>query len=145
MDYAIYVSGDAQFTSKIKSLKQIHLILSNEHYTLDKSKFQRRKHCSKEDKKILMYEYEDGEIKCFDGEDEFYITKDNFDDIYSNPITSNYILARKNFINSVKQLNLNDSYHSYLEIADKVKEETNGYINFYKCASIKDVALNVVT
>jgi hypothetical protein len=90
-----------------------------------------------------MYEYENGDIKCFDGNEEFYISKADFDDIYSNPITSEYILARKDFSTEAKKLNLNDAYFAYIEMADKMKEETDGYVNFYRCGTVKDMALNL--
>jgi hypothetical protein len=145
MDYAIFVSGDYQYTSKSKSLKQIHLILSNEHYTLDKLKYYKRKHTATEEKKILMHELIDGEYKCFDGENQYFISKEDYNHLYSNPLSSEYILVEKNFIFDVKkrQLDIEDSFHEYLEMADKIKEQSNGYINFYKCGSVKHMALNL--
>jgi hypothetical protein len=143
MEYSIFVSGDYQITSKNKSLKQIHLILSDGHFTVDKTKFQRRKHVAREDKKILMYEFKEGEINCFDGDEESSMSKEFYDDVYSNPITSDWILVKRDFIAETKKMDLVDSYHTYLKMADKMKEETDGYINFYRCGSVKDMALNL--
>jgi len=53
MEYGFYVSGDFQNTTKLQTLKQIYLILSKEHYTLDKTQYFKRKHASTEDKKNI--------------------------------------------------------------------------------------------
>ena len=145
MEYGFYVSGDFQYTTKLQTLKQIHLILSKEHYTLDKTQYFKRKHVATEDKKILVYEYDDDDYSCFDGQENFYITSEDYNHIYGNPITSEYILVDKNFRMDIKKnkLCLEDSYHEYIEMADIIKEKTNGYINFYRCGSIKHMALNL--
>ena len=145
MEYGFYVSGDFQYTTKLQTLKQIHLILSKEHYTLDKTQYFKRKHASTEDKKILMYEYDNDDYSCFDGNENYYITKEDYNHIYGNPITSEYILVDKNFRMDVKKnkLCLEDAYHEYIEMADIIKEKTNGYINFYRCGSVKHMALNL--
>ena len=71
MEYGFYVSGDFQYTTKLQTLKQIHLILSNEHFTLDKTQYFKRKHVATEDKKILIYEYDDDDYSCFDDKKTF--------------------------------------------------------------------------
>ena len=41
--------------------------------------------------KILMYEYDNDDYSCFDGDENYYITKEDYNHIYGNPITSEYV------------------------------------------------------
>ena len=49
-----------------------------------------------------MYEYDNDDYSCFDGNENYYITKEDYNHIYGNPITSEYILVDKNFRMDVK-------------------------------------------
>jgi hypothetical protein len=141
MDYAIYVSGDYEYISSLNTNKKIRLILSDEHYSLDKELIS-KKNIAFEEKKIVMYEWKGEIVNCFDGEKYFDLSRKEYDEIKSKPMSSDYLLVNKNYNNKAKKLTIEESYKSYIDMADEMKRETNGYINFYKCASVKDVALH---
>ena len=141
MDYAIFVSGDYEFISSRDTNKKIRLILSDEHYSIDKELIS-KKTVAFEEKKIVMYEWKGENVNCFDGEKCFELSRKEYDEIKSKPLSSEFLLVNKNYNNKAKKLTLEESYFAYIEMANEIKKETNGYINFYKCASVKDVALN---
>jgi hypothetical protein len=141
MDYAIFVSGDYPFISSLNTNKRIRLILSDEHYSLDKE-FILQKNIAFEEKKIVMYEWKGESVNCFDGDKHFDLSRKQYDEIKSKPMSSDYLLVNKNFNAKAKKMTLEEAHAAYIEMADEMKRETNGYINFYKCASIKDVALH---
>jgi len=73
--------------------------------------------------------------ECFDGENNFVMSmKELFE-------TGN-LIVEKNYSMESKKLCLEDSYFSYIEMADELKKESDGQFNFYKTPTVKDMALN---
>ena len=64
MDYAIFVSGDYEFISSRDTNKKIRLILSDEHYSIDKELIS-KKTVAFEEKRIVMYEWNGEVVNCF--------------------------------------------------------------------------------
>lgn len=140
--YALYVSGDHEYISNLTTNRQIHLILSNEHYTLNKDKIKTPKRVAHEDKPLLMFQFIDDEIVTYNGKVKGTITREQFDDYTKNVITSKYLLVNKNYNSKAKKMTLEEAYNTYKQMADVMKAKTYGKFNFYKCGSIKQMALN---
>ena len=73
--------------------------------------------------------------ECFDGESTFM---KSIKELYE---TGNLIID-KNYSMESKKMCLEDAYHSYIEMADDLKKESDGLFNFYKTPTVKDMALN---
>ena len=141
--YAIFVTGDCQYDSTIKSCKQIHLILSNGHYSINRATIVTKKRQCYNEKPITVVEFVDNEYKCFDGENNFVMSKQEYDDARFKYMNSPTLIVEKDFtVESRKMPTLEDAYHYYIELADELKKESNGVFNMYKCSSIKNMALN---
>jgi hypothetical protein len=141
--YAIFVSGDYQYDSTIKSQKQIHLILSKGHYSINKETIIKKQRQCYEEKTIVIVQCINNVFHMFDGEDITMITKQEYDDAKYKYLSNTKLIVDKNFTaESRKMENLEDAYHYYIELADELKKESNGLFNMYKCPAIKNMALN---
>ena len=142
--YSIFVSGDHHFTSSKTTNKKIHLILSNGHYTLDSAKI-KILHCkSFEEKPILMLEYNDLEYKTFDGENYTVMTCEEYDIIKRNPLSQKYIVISRESLDkkSLQGHSIEESYENYINMANSMKDHVGGRYNFFKCGSVKKMALH---
>ena len=136
LDYAIHVSGGAEYISSIQTNKIIRLILSNGHFTIDETNMSKKKRIAYEEKKIIMCEFHEGEFKCYDREKYFTMSKEEHDEIDNNPISSDYFIINRKDVpkpKDIKKLDLKQAYDIYIEIAEEMKQATEGRINFYKC------------
>ena len=141
--YAIFVSGDYQYDSTIKSQKQIHLILSKGHYSINKETIVKKHRQCYDEKPIVIVQCINNIFHMFDGEDITMITKQEYDDAKYKYLSNTKLIVDKNFTaESRKMENLEDAYHYYIELADELKKESNGLFNMYKCPTIKNMALN---
>ena len=147
--YGIDVTGDHTFTSSLSTTKRIRLVLTKEHYKIEKEAIN-DKTIAFEDKSILMYEIEDETIVCFDGHEYSQMERDVYDQIKLKPITSKVILVNRYFCaktkknipgSSEKEMSMEEAYGYYIEMANELKAETKGGINLFRCGSIKDAAL----
>ena len=82
-----------------------------------------------------MYEWNSEIVQCFDGDKHFELSCEKYNEIKSKPLSSDYLLVNKNFNN--KDMCIEDSYQSYIQMANTLKQETKGYTHFYKCGSFK--------
>ena len=137
--FSINVIGDYEYKSKIESNKVIRLTLSNNHYSLNSDEIKTQNTNFKE-KPIMMFDTEDNEqYFIYDGETTQTITKDVFNKYKS--FDSKYIMVKKQYCRKVKDLSIEDSYASFIDMADKLKEETKGRINLYRSGGFKQAAL----
>ena len=132
---AINISGDYCYTSKVKSNKIINLKLLNEHYTNDINKKDVKvKHVSYKERKPIIYDK--NTFMCYDGEKEFFLTKDYRNEIYK--WKTKYLLVNKNnddtFVNE---------YNQFIHDANILKKESNGIVNLYKTGNNKLTALEL--
>ena len=133
--YAIFVSGDAEYISSLQTNRQIHIILSKNHYSVNSDKTSKIRRRCYEEKRVVMVDKRGEFYECFDGENNFVMSmKELFE-------TGN-LLVEKNYSMESKKLCLEDSYFSYIEMADELKKESDGLFNFYKTPTVKDIALN---
>jgi len=132
---AINVSGDYCYTSQVKSNKIINLKLLNEHYTNDINKKEAKvKHVSYKERKPIIYDK--NSFMCYDGNKEFYLTKEYRNEIFQ--WKTNYLLVNKanddDFVNE---------YNQFIQDANILKKESNGLINLYKTGNNKNTALEL--
>jgi hypothetical protein len=148
--YGINVTGDHAYTSSLPTTKKIRLVLTKEHYSVEKEAIN-KKCIAFEDKQIVMYELVDDSIVCFDGADHYMIERELYDEFKSNPISSKVILVNRYFCaatkrnipgSSEKLMSMEEAFEYYIEMANELKAETKGAINFFRCGSIKDMALH---
>ena len=137
--YAIFVSGDAEYNSIIKSNKKIHIILSNGHYSTEKTKIKRKNY---KEKPIVVVDYVDEEYQAFNGETNFVISNEEYITNRDKYMSSPYLIVEKNYSKEMKKLSIEDAYYTYLEMADDLKEKSKGLFNFYKTPTVKNMALN---
>jgi hypothetical protein len=137
--YAIFVSGDAEYNSTIKTNKKIHIILSNGHYMTEKTKTTRKNY---DEKPIIMVDYVDEEYQAFDGENNFVMSYEEYRTNRDKYMSSPYLIVEKNYCMDMKKLCIEESYEKYLEMAQDMKEKSKGQFNFYKTPTIKNCALN---
>ena len=140
--YAIFVSGDYFYDSKIKSQKNLHLILSNGHYTINKNTIVKKSRQTYEEKPIVMIEFKDNVYNSFDGDITSVMSRQEYDESRSKIISNPFMIVEKDFTAETNKLCLEDSYHLYIEIADQLKKESKGLFNMYKCPTVKNMALN---
>ena len=141
--YAIFVSGDFSYDSIIKSSKQIHLILSKGHYSINKESIQKCSRKAYSEKPIMIIELIDDHYNLFDGENTIVMSRQEYGDKYNNKKDYSHLIVRKEFTSDSRKLpNLEDAYYYYIEMADELKKESNGIFNMYKCPTIKNMALN---
>jgi hypothetical protein len=129
--YQINIRGDYIYSSTVKSNKVINLILSNEHYTIDRSVDNCKiKNVSYTRKTILLVDRKTKE--CYDGIEKKIKN-------FSIDIKSKYLLVfREN-----NKIPIEEEYNNYIEAADLLYEESNGVIDLRKTGTIKDTALNL--
>jgi len=97
---------------------------------------------SKEEKKIAIYQANSGETFDFYAENgEGVMTREQFHDIKSKPITSTHLLVR--YDKRIRDSSLKDQYEDFIRTADKLKELTDGKINMYKTGSYAKTALKL--
>ena len=94
-----------------------------------------------------MYEIlKDGTIITFDGEKKDSIEKEKLDDMKNNIHNYEHLVVHKNFIKELNKEKIEDCYNKYIIMANKIKTSKyitkNRGINFFRCPSIKQNALN---
>ena len=140
--YALFVSGDAFYESTIKSNKRIYITLSKGHYSVNKDKIKNKSRRCFEEKPIVMAEYSENGYECFDGENTFVMSNEDFQDVRYKYLSTPYLFVLKGFVRETKNMELSDAYHYYIEMADEMKLASKGLFNFYKTPTVKNMALN---
>jgi hypothetical protein len=146
----INVSGDFSYTSKLGLLKNIHLNLINNHYTINHKINSKSKFVSFEPRKILMIKKSDK--IGYDGTNYIQMTDEYYSDLYS--FKTPYIITTYQGIvkrdenkkilrdeegKSIKYT-LEEEYERYIKVADDLKLKSNGEIDIYKTGTILSTA-----
>ena len=147
--YAIFVSGDAEYISSLQTNRQIHIILSKNHYLVNADKTSKIRRRCYEEKRVVMVDKRGEFYECFDGENNFVMSISDKSEI-NNPkglsmkdlFETGNLIVEKNYSMESKKICLEDAYFSYIEMADELKKENDGQFNFYKTPTVKDMALN---
>ena len=134
--YAIFITGDAEYTSTLQTNRHIHIILSKNHYSVNSSKIGKIRRKYYEDKLIVMVQKIEDYYECFDGDNFFQVS--NLEELKNKE----NLIVEKNYCSTSNKLSIGDSYFSYIEMADELKKESDGLFNFYRTPTVKDMALN---
>ena len=135
--YAINITGDYTYISPVKSNKVINLLLDEEHYTVIEDNI------SKVNKKLISFKackpiiYDSCSFMCYDGVNEYFLSKEKKADIYNHRIP--YILIDK----TDKKLTLKEEYDLFIHDANLLKEASDGQINLYKTGNTKTTCLSI--
>lgn len=140
LNVAIFVEGDVKRTPKIKAKTSVHLVLSDNHYTVKKEKKAHQPTFSFKEKKPVFYHFDTKErlYYFYDGDclqEEPYET---FSERFKNSYQSDEYLLKCSNKNKLKE-----EYDEYVYNADKLKLITNGRINMYKTFTIVNTALKI--
>jgi len=143
--YQINVRGEYIRSSTVKTHKQINLILSNEHFEVEKSnKRSLTPYIKFNEKKPLLYDKLT--FEGFDGVKKWILTKKEKNSIIYNH-NSEYILInreeQRDENNNVIQITIEEEYKELIDIIEELKRETKGLINLYKTGSYKYAALDL--
>ena len=125
----INISGDCFYISKLGHLKNLNLVLKNNHYQINHGLNRKVKFCSYTDKTILLYNKT--ERIGFDGTNEIYVDEEYYDEIL-NFKTEYMIVERTKF-----HLSVSDEYEQYIKLINDLKNKSNGLINIYRTGTIK--------
>ena len=145
--YQINVRGDYIYSSTLKSNKVINLILSDEHYTIDREvdncKIKNISYCRKT---ILLYDRKNSEV--YDGIEKRIIKSNEID----YKLSSKYVVVkREEYFKTIKEngikvkmpVSIEEEYKEYIEASDELYKASNGVIDLRKTGSIKNTALNL--
>jgi hypothetical protein len=120
--YAIFVSGDAEYTSVIDSIRQIHLTLSNGHFSVNTTKINKSSRVSFDEKPIMIINSIDRNYETFDGETVSVMTRQEYE---TKRDEFTHLMVWKDFTPQSNKMDISDAYHYYHEIADELKEASN--------------------
>ena len=134
--YAIFITGESEYTSTLQTNRHIHIILSKNHYSVNSTKIGKIRRKYYEDKLIVMVEKIEDYYDCFDGDNNFQVS--NLEELKNKE----NLIVEKNYCSTSNKLSISDSYFSYIEMADELKNESDGLFNFYRTPTVKDMALN---
>jgi len=137
--YAIFVSGDAEYTSEIDSTRHIHLILSNGHFSVNTTKINKSSRVSFDEKPIMIINPVDRSYETFDGETVVVLSKEEYE---AKRNEYAHLMVWKDFTPQSNKMEISDAYHYYHEMAEELKEASNGKFNMYRCPTLKNIALN---
>lgn len=139
INVGINVTGDHIYTSKLNSNLNIHLLLKNNHYTINHKVNQKVKNINYVEKKILMMDYDDN--LSYNGIEYIEITPAFESDVKT--FKTDYIGVSK----IDKKQTLKDEYERYIRLADYLKEKTKNRqyeINLYKTGGIANTSLKLL-
>ncbi len=148
IQHKLRVKGDFVYQSGRKTNKIIPLIIINEHAILPKKKDECRiydkyfvSNCFYNDKKPIIYtKYAKNKYACFDGEKHFFIDTTEFRALNKNLVT---YMVNHDMITTDRDMPLTEAYDDYIQIANELKNITNGKINMYKTGSYANTALKL--
>ena len=130
--YAINIRGDYIYSSTKPSNKIINLILSEEHYTIDRSVDNCKcREIAYSQKIPLLYDRKAN--ICYDGKETMKRPKSELNAKYSKYVLVN----RDNY-----KISMEEEYEEYIKTADVLYKESNGVLDLRK-GNIKTTALNL--
>lgn len=140
--FAIFISGDAEYISPIQTNKKIHITLSKGHYSVNKSKVSKSCRQNYDEKPIVMVEKVNDICNAYDGEKEFVMCTEEYDESKNKYLSCPVLVVDKNVTKETNKMSLVDAYHYYIEMADELRDKSDGKFNLYKVPTIKNLALN---
>ena len=126
--YAINVRGDYIYSSTVQSNKIINLILSDEHYSIDRNVDNCKCKYISYSKRIPVF-IDKKTNECYNG-----------DEIIKKPLKKDFkylLINRENY-----KVSIQEEYKDYIQTADILYKESNGILDLRK-GDIKTTALNL--
>jgi hypothetical protein len=144
-NFQINVRGEHMRTSTIVSNKQINLILSDEHYSVEKLNRNFTPFVKYEEKTPIMWDKKT--FEAYDGIKKWVMSKKEGNDISYN-FKSPYIIIHRQEQGRDENgdkitITLEQEYDEFIINADRLKEESKGMINLYKTGSHYQTALSL--
>lgn len=144
-NYQINVRGEHIRSSTISSTKQINIILTNEHYEVEKL-----------DRKFILFPKYDEKtpimfnkktFEAYDGNKKWSMTREERNSILYN-FKSPYILIETEYQGrdekgEVIKISIEDEFKEWVENTEALKVESKGMINLFKTGSYHDTALSL--
>ena len=140
--FALFVSGEAEYISPIQTNKKIHLVLSKGHYSVNKDVCPKSCRKNFDEKPIVMVDIIKGVINAYDGERNFVMSNEEYDEARNKFLQCPYLVVQKDFTAVTNKMCLEEAFEYYIEVADELRKESNGLFNMYKTPTIKNMALN---
>lgn len=128
----INVTGDFVYTSANKFNQTIHLTLINEHYDIVKGNLKSKNllnNIPQREQKLVTVLLELERVKCYDGNNIFYVTYEEYDERKSKSFNGDYVYLKDL---PIKKTDFVKDYHDFVEECEKLKELTNGRIDLAK-------------
>ena len=98
---------------------------------------------SYKERSVLIVDFVNGEYECYDGDENFKMSINDFKDRCNNFFKDDKLLVNKDFTRESKLMDtIDEAYDYYIKLADELKKESDGLFNMYKCPTIKNMALN---
>lgn len=142
--FQINVRGDYIRTSTIKSEKVINLNLTNEHYTIEKTKKPLVRFINFYEKPVALYDKLTFEI--YDGKNKWKLSKEEKNTLMYS-FKSPYIVMdreeQKDEKGQVIEITIEEEYNKLIPIINNLKEKSDGLINLYKSGSYKNASLDL--
>jgi hypothetical protein len=144
-NFQINVRGDYVRSSTIQSNKIININLTNGHYSVEKPiKANINPYQRFNEKKLLLFDKKT--FEAYDGETKWVLTKQEMKKHLFNH-NSEYILVdretKKDENNQTINITIEEEFKEYIEIADKLKQASNGLINLYKSGNYIRASLDL--
>eukprot|EP01040_Poterioochromonas_malhamensis_P016790 gene16790-19151_t len=140
--FQINVRGDYVYSSTVKSLKSIDLLLQDEHYTINKMRYNKPrlfKYVSYNEKKPMLYDKLT--FEGYDGKTKRKLSKQDVNEMLYDYKTEYILIYRDEDYN---KLTIEEEYVELINIIETLKKESNGYINMYKTGNYKNTALDLL-
>ena len=143
INVGINITGDFIKTSKLNSNLNIHLLLKNNHYSINHKFNQKCKNINYIEKEILMCDFIQN--LGYDGKNFIPLTSEFVSEVYN--FKTQYIIVWNKIFGT--KISLEDEYNRYIKLADYLKEATKNKlltpyeINLYKTGSINNTALKL--
>jgi hypothetical protein len=142
-EYAIKISGDYYYDSKLKTNKIIDVILSNGHYKVNHKVISKMSCYSHEERQLIVYDKQDNEM--YDGEDFIEYDEDLLNESFHLPRSSKYIFVSKSWIikcimKDHKDIPIEDAWNKYYGEARGLRKLDSKF-NLFK-SNVQHCALN---
>ena len=148
--HKITIVGDCYRPSMQKGKNEIVIRLEKGHYEIDTSNYQKLVNIPRYERKIIVVDkfnnsFDGKQHRIISEEEKKHYLKDRYESF--NEELSPYIMVKHEIIKDIddttKNLNLEQSYFELIKIADNLKKESNGLLNFYKLGSFSKMIMGL--
>lgn len=137
-DVGINVVGECEYKSKLNKLMNLNLIFEKNHFFLNHDINKKVNYESSKERKLMLVIKTDKQWIGYAGEETINLNTELYDNILK--FKTDYITF---YIDKATPENMKEKYNKYIDIANALKEKTNGEINYYKTGSERRTALKI--